>query len=84
MLNHYPSIKQTLLRPLYLIFVQKVTKVYVSTWEDIENRIFNPWESERIVIDTAHKSIEESQNELDTKIHSFCTANGIDLCVNKC
>lgn len=38
------------------------------TWEDVENRLFHPWKSERIVIDTAHKSIDESLNELDRKI----------------
>ena len=64
--------------------IMEIENLKPPTWEDIENRIFNPWESERIVIDTAHKSREESQNELDTKIHSFCSANGIKLCVNKC
>ena len=49
------------------------------TWEDVENRIFHPWESERIIIDTAHKSIEESQKELDEKILCYLKLNEIEL-----
>lgn len=49
------------------------------TWEDVENRIFHSWESERIIIDTAHKSIEESQKELDRKILFYLNLNGIKL-----
>lgn len=49
------------------------------TWEDVENRIFHPWESERIVVDTAHKSIEESQQELDRKIICHLKLNGMEL-----
>lgn len=49
------------------------------TWEDVENRVYHSWESERIIIDTAHKSIEECQKELDIKIHSYLELNGIEL-----
>lgn len=49
------------------------------TWEEVENRIFHPWEGERIVIDTAHKTIEESQKELDRKILCHLRLNGIEF-----
>lgn len=49
------------------------------TWEEVENRIFHPWESERIVIDTAHKSIEESRKELDRKILCYLKLNGMEF-----
>lgn len=49
------------------------------TWADIENRVFHPWESGRIVIDTAHKSIAESQKELDRKILGYLELNGIEF-----
>ena len=49
------------------------------TWEDVEKRLFHPWESERIVVDTAHKSIEESRKELDRKLHRYLKLNGMEL-----
>lgn len=33
-------------------------------WHDVENRAYEPWAVERIVVDTAGKSVEESINEL--------------------
>lgn len=57
----------------------EIENLTLPTWEDIENRIFHPWESERIVIDTAHKSIEESQKELDRKILRYLELNGIEF-----
>lgn len=49
------------------------------TWEDVENRVFHPWASDRIVIDTAHKSVEESQKELDEKLQCYLKCNGKGL-----
>jgi predicted kinase len=40
-------------------------------WEDVENREYHPWKSERIVIDTANKSIEKSFSELNDRIKSL-------------
>lgn len=55
----------------------EVENLKLPTWEDVENRVFHPWKSERIVIDTAHKSIEESQKELDKKLVSYLKRNGM-------
>ncbi len=33
-------------------------------WEDVENREYHAWKTERIVIDTAHKTVEESFEEI--------------------
>jgi predicted kinase len=41
------------------------------TWESLENLQYHSWESERIIIDTANKSIEESFDELKGKIKTF-------------
>lgn len=57
----------------------EIENLKLPTWEDVENRIFHPWESERIVIDTAHKSIEESQKELDKKLLCYLKLNGIEF-----
>ena len=40
-------------------------------WEDVENREYHLWKSERITIDTANKSIEESFEELHEKIKQY-------------
>ena len=51
--------------------VTDVENLKLPTWEEVENREFHPWGSERIRVDTAHKSIEESQKELDEAIHKY-------------
>ena len=40
----------------------------LPTWEEVESREYHSWETERIVIDTANKSIEESFEELKDKL----------------
>ena len=40
----------------------------LPTWQEVESREYHPWESERIIIDTANKSIEDSFKELNDKI----------------
>lgn len=57
----------------------EIENLTLPTWGDVESRIFHPWESERIVIDTAHKSIEESQKELDRKILRYLELSGIEF-----
>lgn len=59
--------------------IMEVENLKPPTWIDVENRIFHPWEGERIVIDTAHKSIEESQKELDRKIRCYLEQKGMAL-----
>lgn len=35
------------------------------TWQDVQARTYEPWESSRIIIDTARKSVAETLAELD-------------------
>ena len=42
----------------------EVLGLELPTWEKVKNREYHPWKSERIVIDTASKSIEKSTEEL--------------------
>ncbi|MDR1740216.1 MAG: AAA family ATPase [Bacteroidales bacterium] len=37
-------------------------------WKRVESREYHPWESDRIVIDTANRTIDESFEELKNKI----------------
>lgn len=60
--------------------ISEIENLKSPTWEEVENRVFHSWESERIVIDTAHKSIEECQKELDRKLHCYLELNGIEFC----
>lgn len=45
----------------------EVKGLNLSTWEEVSNREYQPWDSERILIDTAGKSAEESFQELKEK-----------------
>ena len=42
----------------------EVAGLELPTWEKVENREYHPWVSNRLVIDTANKSIESSAQEL--------------------
>lgn len=48
-----------------------IPNLKLPTWEEIEKYKYTPWEESRIVIDTAHKSIDESVQELIEKISSI-------------
>lgn len=43
----------------------------LPVWNDIETKEYHSWESDRIIIDTAHKSIENSFEELKGKIKQY-------------
>ena len=55
--------------------IADIENLKLPTWEEVESREFDPWESERIIIDTAHKSLQESQRELDEKIYVYLNEN---------
>lgn len=38
--------------------------LYVPSWTEVQNREYEPWQSERIAVDTAGKTIGESFDEL--------------------
>ena len=40
----------------------------LPTWSDVQNREYHPWQTERIVIDTASRSLETCLKELIQKI----------------
>lgn len=52
--------------------ISEVAGLELPTWEKVENREYHPWTSERIVIDTANKSIAISAQELLNATHN-CT-----------
>jgi predicted kinase len=40
------------------------------TWQQVVDRAYEPWNSPRLVIDTAHRSVTDSLSELRAKIES--------------
>ena len=52
----------------------EIENLKLPNWSDIENREYHNWESERIIIDTASKTIDESINELCDKIEEYLNA----------
>ena len=38
--------------------------LYVPSWTEVQNRRYEPWQSDRVVVDTAGKTIDESFNAL--------------------
>ena len=45
-----------------------VKDLTLPDWKNVENREYHSWEKERIIIDTANKSVKESLEELHEKI----------------
>ena len=42
----------------------------LPSWKEVENREYHPWQTQRIVIDTAHKNIDQSFAKLKTLLRS--------------
>lgn len=59
--------------------ISEVENLKLPTWHEIKNREFHPWKSDRISVDTAHTSIEESQQELDEKVCRILREAKIEL-----
>ena len=38
----------------------------VPAWQDVVNRAYEPWDRERVVLDTATGSIDQSINRIET------------------
>ena len=49
----------------------EVEGLKLPTWEEVENREYHPWKSERIIIDTANKSIDECFDKLNEEIKRY-------------
>lgn len=49
----------------------EVTGLQLPSWDEIQERTFDPWDTHRIVIDTANKSIEDSFTELQKEMEKF-------------
>lgn len=52
----------------------EIENLKLPSWTAIENREYHPWERKRIRIDTANKSVAESERELSIKINEFLTS----------
>lgn len=48
--------------------ISDVEGLQLPTWKDVINRDYKTWTRQRIIIDTANKSITESHNELEQAI----------------
>lgn len=53
----------------------EIENLILPEWNEIENREYQDWDGERILIDTANKTIEESENELKYKIEKVVHLN---------
>lgn len=51
--------------------LSEIENLKSPSWEDIISREYHKWEQEIIVIDTAHKTVEESECELIQKIENI-------------
>lgn len=51
--------------------VSEIENLKLPNWSKIKNREYHRWVRERIIIDTAHKTINESENELHRKIEEI-------------
>lgn len=49
----------------------EVKGLKLPTWEEVESREYHPWETDRIVIDTASSSVEASFEELKEKLNDY-------------
>jgi len=49
----------------------EVKGLKLPTWKEVESREYDSWDCERIIIDTANKSINESFGELKKKIKQY-------------
>jgi len=47
-----------------------IAGLQLPTWDEIQNRNYDVWENDRIIIDTADRSAEESFTELKEEIRS--------------
>ena len=51
--------------------ISDIENLKLPTWQDVQNREYHQWQNQRIVIDTAKKSVEESKDELDKEIKHY-------------
>ncbi len=48
-----------------------IQNLKLPSWNEVEKRPYSTWKSERIIIDTANKSIPETSKELIDKINKY-------------
>lgn len=60
----------------------EIQNLKLPKWNEIESREYHNWESERIIIDTANKTVQESETELKYKIKEFINQNQPGSCGN--
>ena len=54
----------------------EVTNMNLPVWDDIENREYHEWHKNRIIIDTAGKTIKQCQTELKEKVADSLSQKG--------
>jgi predicted kinase len=54
----------------------EIENLELPTWEEIMGRVYEPWDEDHIIIDTANKTIEECTKETMEKIKDYKN-NGI-------
>lgn len=57
--------------------MSEVPGLVLPTWAQIEGRDYQPWDGERVVIDTASGSVEAAQAQLARNIRMWRTARGM-------
>jgi len=58
----------------YLSRVADIEGLEYGPWSDVVNREYEDWTTRDVVVDTAFRSIAESQAELLTKLEGFVSA----------
>jgi predicted kinase len=53
----------------------EIENLNLPNWIEIENREYHQWESERIIIDTANKTVDESINELSNQLEKYLSTD---------
>ena len=51
--------------------ISEIGGLKLPTWNDVENREYHLWETDRIVIDTAGRTVEMCMEELEDKIRNI-------------
>lgn len=52
----------------------EIGNLKLPSWTAIENREYHPWNGKRILIDTANKSVAESEREISLEINAFLSS----------
>ena len=54
-----------------------IATLRAPTWQDVVDRIYEPWTAPHIVLDTAHRTVEEAETELMGRLRAAGLSGGI-------